>query len=190
MLKTARNIDIPVIGFAAYSGTGKTTLITRIIRILSQRNLRIGTVKHAHHNFDIDYPGKDSYRLREAGASQVLIGSSQRWALMVEHEDKNNRPLEYHLEKLDLDDLDLILVEGFKVGRIPKIEVHRPSLGNPPLYKQDEHIIAVATDEPQRIDTGLPVFDLTQPETIADFIIKRFMDNVVLMERHRLKTDT
>lgn len=189
MLKTVKDIDIPVIGFAAYSGTGKTNLITRLIRILSERNLRIGTVKHAHHNFDIDYPGKDSYRMREAGASQVLIGSSQRWALMVEHEDKDSRSLEFHLQKLDPDNLDLILVEGFKVGRIPKIEVHRPSLGNPPLYKQDKHIIAVATDEPRRIDAPLPVFDLAEPGTIADFIIERFMDNVVLLERHRLKTD-
>lgn len=189
MLKTVKGIDIPVIGFAAYSGTGKTTLITRIIRILSGRNLRVGTVKHAHHNFDIDYPGKDSYRLREAGASQVLIGSSQRWALMVERPDKGNRPLEFHLRKLDLDDLDLVLVEGFKVGRLPKIEVHRPSLGNPSLHEQDEHIIAVASDAPDRLDTRLPVFDLNDPEAIADFIIARFLDNVVRLDHNPMKKD-
>lgn len=189
MPEPMKGIDIPVIGFAAYSGTGKTTLITEIIAILSRRNLRVGTVKHAHHNFDIDHPGKDSYRLREAGASQVLIGSSRRWALMVEYEDKGNRPLEFHLQQLDADNLDLVLVEGFKVGQIPKIEVHRPSLGNPPLFRQDDHIIAVATDEPQRVDTRLPVFNLARPEAIADFIIHHFMDNVVLLERRRLKAD-
>ncbi len=189
MLKTVKGIDIPVIGFAAYSGTGKTTLITHIIRILAERNLRVGTVKHSHHKFDIDYPGKDSYRMREAGASQVLIGSSQRWALMVEHDIKEYRPLEYHLHKFDLANLDLVLVEGFKVGRLPKIEVYRPALGNPALHKQDKYIVAVATDDPASVDTDLPVFDLGDPGAIADFIIERYLDNVVLLERRQLKKD-
>jgi molybdopterin-guanine dinucleotide biosynthesis protein B len=182
-------INIPLIGFAAYSGTGKTTLLTRILPILAGRNLRVGLVKHAHHEFDIDHPGKDSYRLRKAGASQVLLGSSQRWALMVEHEDKGNKPLEFHIGRLDLDNLDLVLVEGFKTSAIPKIEVFRPSLGNLPLYEDDPHIVAIVTDAPEALQTKLPVFDLDDAEAVADFIINRFLDNVIMLKRTKLNTD-
>lgn len=190
MLNTMAGINIPVIGFAAYSGTGKTTLITRILPILARRNLRIGLVKHAHHEFDIDHPGKDSYRLRKAGASQVLLGSSQRWALMVEHEIKGDKPLELHIGRLDLDNLDLVLVEGFKTAAIPKIEVCRPSLGNPRLYEEDPHIIAVATDDPVALDTDLPVFALEDAEAIANFIIQRFMENIVMLKSAGLNPES
>lgn len=172
-------IDIPVVGFAAYSGTGKTTLLTRVIPELTARRLRVGLVKHAHHEFDIDHPGKDSYRLRKAGASQVLLGSSQRWALMVEHGTRGDRPLEDHLRLLQLDELDLVLVEGFKTAAIPKIEVHRPGLGNPPLFPDDPHVIAVATDEPAAVHTQLPLLALDDARAVAGFIINRFMANII-----------
>lgn len=188
-VKTMSGINIPVIGFAAYSGTGKTTLLTRILPILGARHLRVGLVKHAHHEFNIDQPGKDSYRLRQAGASQVLLGSSQRWALMVEHEVKGDRPLEFHVSRLDLDSLDLVLVEGFKTAAIPKIEVYRPSLGNPPLFEDDDNIIAVATDTPDAVESDLPMFGLDDAESIADFIIARFLDNIVILKRTKLNTD-
>lgn len=189
MLKTMPGINIPVIGFAAYSGTGKTTLLTRILPILARRNLRVGLVKHAHHEFDIDQPGKDSYRLRKAGASQVLLGSSQRWALMVEHELKGDKPLDFHIGRLDLDNLDLVLVEGFKTAAIPKIEVFRPGLGNPPLFGGDPHIVAIVTDASESLQTNLPVFGLDDAEAVADFIVNRFLDNVVMLKPTLLNTD-
>lgn len=189
MRKTMPGIHIPVLGFAAYSGTGKTTLLTRILPVLAARHLRVGLVKHAHHEFEIDRPGKDSYRLRRAGACQVLLGSSQRWALLVEHEVKGDKPLEFHVGHLDLDNLDLVLVEGFKTAAIPKIEVCRPSLGNPPLFQGDPHIIAIATDDPGALQTDLPVFALDDEETIAEFIIHRFLDNIVLLKRTKLNTE-
>jgi molybdopterin-guanine dinucleotide biosynthesis protein B len=189
MPETLPGIPVPVVGFAAYSGTGKTTLLTRVIPVLTERRLRVGLVKHTHHKFDIDYPGKDSYRLRKAGASQVLLGSSQRWALMEEHEVKGDRPLEFHVRHLDLDNLDVVLVEGFKTAPIPKIEVYRPSLNNPPLYLEDLHIIAIATDEPEVVETDLPVFGLDEPRAVADFIVDRFLDNIVLLKRTKLNKE-
>ena len=166
--------DIPLIGFAAYSGTGKTTLLVNLLGIFTSQNLRVGIIKHAHHSFEIDYPGKDSYELRKAGASQVLIGSKKRWALLVENRDDDDKPLEYHIRNLDLENLDLILVEGFKPEVIPKIELHRPSLGRDFLYLNDTSIIAIATDAELSIETELPVLDLNDPAQIARFIIDRY----------------
>ncbi|MFQ5660281.1 MAG: molybdopterin-guanine dinucleotide biosynthesis protein B [Gammaproteobacteria bacterium] len=172
------SIDIPLIGIAAYSGTGKTTLLTRLISIFKERGLRVGIIKHAHHTFEIDYPGKDSYELRKAGASQVLIGSSKRWALMVDAETDADKQLQHHISHLDLDSLDLILVEGFKPEAIPKIELNRADLGKPLLFPDDETIIAIATDSELNIPTSLPVLDLNKPRQIAEFIIDRyFTDN-------------
>lgn len=164
----------PVVGFAAYSGTGKTTLLIRLLRLFTARSLRVGVVKHAHHTFEIDYPGKDSYELRHAGASQVLVGSRQRWALVAELPEPPDSALAYHLSHLDLDRLDLVLVEGFKPESIPKIELHRPSLGRPLLYPDDADIIAIATDAPLAAKPPLPRLDLNAPESIAAFIIDRF----------------
>ena len=168
------NRTVPLIGFAAWSGTGKTTLLVNLLGIFTSLKLRVGVIKHAHHTFEIDYPGKDSYELRKAGASQVLIGSRQRWALLVENRDADDKPLEYHVRNLDLDKLDLILVEGFKPEVIPKIELHRPSLGHNLLYPDDESIIAIATDAGLSEDTELPVMDLNDPQQIAQFIIDRY----------------
>ena len=168
------NRTVPLIGFAAWSGTGKTTLLVNLLGIFTSLELRVGVIKHAHHTFEIDYPGKDSYELRKAGASQVLIGSRQRWALLVENRDADDKPLEYHVRNLDLDKLDLILVEGFKPEVIPKIELHRPSLGHNLLYPDDESIIAIATDAGLPEDTELPVLNLNDPQQIAQFIIDRY----------------
>lgn len=161
----------PIVGFAAWSGTGKTTLLTRLLPLLRGRGLRIGVVKHAHHDFDIDVPGKDSYELRKAGASHVLVGSRRRWALVVETDLPQEPPLSEMLSHIAPDELDLILVEGLKREAIPKIELHRPSLGKPLLCRNDPHIVAVATDAPLALPRPLPLLDLNRPEQIAEFIL-------------------
>lgn len=166
--------DPPVVGFAAYSGTGKTTLLIQLLRLFTAQSLRVGVVKHAHHTFEIDYPGKDSYELRHAGASQVLVGSRQRWALMAEMPEPPESALAYHLAHLELASLDLVLVEGFKPESIPKIELHRPSLGRPLIYPDDRDVIAIATDAPLPQVPPMPMLDLNAPATIAAFIIDRF----------------
>ena len=168
---------IPLIGFAAYSGTGKTTLLVRLIRIFREGGLRVGMVKHAHHNFEIDHPGKDSFELRKAGASQMYICSGTRWALMVEREPGPLDSLQDHINRMDTNNLDLILVEGFKPAIIPKIELYRPALRKPLLFPEDSSIIAVATDSTERLRTELPVLDLNNPEAIAGFISERFLDH-------------
>lgn len=163
---------IPILGFAAYSGTGKTTLLINIIPLLKKRGLETGVIKHAHHAFEIDQPGKDSYEIRKSGASQMLIGSKQRWALMVEEDEENKKTrLEEYISHLNQDKLDLILVEGFKLEEIPKIELHRPSLGKPLIYNSDESVIAIASDAPLSEKTDLPILDLNNYESIVDYII-------------------
>lgn len=165
-------ITTPVLGFAAFSGTGKTTLLTQLIPLLKKKGIRIGMIKHAHHQFDIDKPGKDSYELRKAGAEQMLIASQKRWALMVETPEQQGDPdLNQLLQQLDHSKLDLVLVEGFKHVPFPKIELHRPSLGKDLLFLQDENIMAIATNEPDTLNTRLPILDLNNPVMIADFII-------------------
>ncbi|MFT5349860.1 MAG: molybdopterin-guanine dinucleotide biosynthesis protein MobB [Planctomycetota bacterium] len=169
--------DIPLVGFAAYSGTGKTTLLIKLLAIFNERGLRIGVVKHAHHTFEIDYPGKDSYELRKAGANQVLIGSRKRWALITENIDQQDKSLEYHVRNLDLSCLDLVLVEGFKPEIIPKIELHRPDLGKDLLFPHDSSIIAIASDVDLENTNDLPCLDLNNAEEIAAFVIDRFLAN-------------
>lgn len=162
---------LPTLGFAAFSGTGKTTLLTRLLPMLNERGLRVAVVKHAHHRFDIDHPGKDSYRIREAGAQQMLIASSRMMALMETNPESDTEPqLTDLLPRLDSCKLDLILVEGFKQEAIPKIELYRPSLGKPQLFRDDPQIIAIASDE-TLADTGaLPCLDINDVGAIADFI--------------------
>ena len=152
------------------SGTGKTTLLKQLIPLLADRGIRLGVIKHAHHNFDIDKPGKDSFELRKAGARQMLVASSRRWALMTETGDHDEPQLDYLLGRLDPDGIDLVLVEGFKRVPFPRIELHRPSLGYSLLHPEDSNIIAVATDEP--VETGdLPRLDLNNAAAIAEFIL-------------------
>ncbi len=168
--------DLPLLGFAAYSGTGKTTLLLRLLPLLKAQGLRVAVAKHAHHAFEVDQPGKDSMRLRQAGADQMLVASSRRVALIKEHPEGHPEPgLAELLQMLAPDELDLVLVEGFKREPIPKIELHRSELGRPFLYPQDPHIIALATDadavpEDAAELTHLP---LQQPERIAEFILRR-----------------
>ncbi|MCG8324824.1 MAG: molybdopterin-guanine dinucleotide biosynthesis protein B [Thiotrichales bacterium] len=163
---------IPLIGFAAYSGTGKTTLLTRLIPVLKLSGIRVGVIKHAHHTFEIDHEGKDSFELRQAGADQVLVGSSRRWALLADNLTDRDLELPDHLAHIHQDELDLILVEGFKPMAIPKIELHRPSLGHKPFYLHDKTIVAVATDAELEHATDLPVLDLNNPEQIGNFVIQ------------------
>ena len=138
---------LPVLGFCGFSGAGKTTLLTKLIPALKAQGIRASVIKHAHHSFDIDQSGKDSYRLRQAGSAQMLIASNQRWALMTETSTMEREPdLKYLLTKIDSDLADIVLVEGFKHEAIPKIEVYRVALNRPLLAAGDPNIIAVASD--------------------------------------------
>jgi len=160
----------PVLGFAAYSGTGKTTLLKQLIPLLGERGIRVGVIKHAHHDFDIDKPGKDSYELRKAGARQLLVASARRSALMTENDTSREPELDALIGRLDADSIDLVLVEGFKHAPCARIELHRPALGHPYLYPQDDNIIAIATDA--AIDTGdLPLLDINDAAGVAQFIL-------------------
>ena len=159
----------PVLGFAAFSGTGKTTLLEKLIPQLTAQGLRIAMVKHAHHAFEIDKPGKDSYRLRMAGAQQMLIASTQRQALMTENITPQEPRLDELITRLDLDSIDLVLVEGFKHVSFPKIELHRKALGKTLLHPEDPDIVAVASDH--LTDCGvLPALDINDSAAIAEFI--------------------
>jgi molybdopterin-guanine dinucleotide biosynthesis protein B len=168
---------IPVVGFVAPSGTGKTTLVRQVVAVLDGRGLRVGYLKHAHHRFDLDVPGKDSYEVREAGAQQTLLASKARWALQVQNPVQGEDPdLHRMLSRFELERLDLILVEGFKHADYPKIEVYRPATGEAPLYPGDPGIIAVATDVPLGVEAPLVALPLDAPETVADFILSRLDD--------------
>lgn len=162
-----------VFGLAGYSGSGKTTLLEELIPRLTAAGLKVSLIKHAHHRFDIDQPGKDSYRLREAGCSEVLLISEQRWVLMHELRGAPEPSLEEQIARFS--DCDLVLVEGFKHTPIPKLEVHRPSVGKPLIAGSGvETIVAIATDEPGVVgqQTRLPVLDLNDRDAIADFILR------------------
>lgn len=183
---------LPIVGFCAFSGTGKTTLLKHLLPLLKLHGLRIGVVKHAHHQFDIDQPGKDSHELRQAGATQMLVASRKRLAWVKEtSEDQPEPGLQKMLTCLDPDDLDLILVEGFKQETFPKIELHRPSLGKPLLYKTLPGIIAIATDAPLTdMDIHLVQLNLNQPAEIADFIIKTILQPAATIKPLRLNKET
>ncbi len=157
-----------IIGIAGYSGSGKTTLIEKVIPVLVREGLRVSLIKHAHHEFDVDHPGKDSYRHRHAGCSEVLISSSARWALIHELRGAEEPNLKDQLKHLS--PCDLVIVEGYKTAAIPKIEVHRRAGQTPLLYPDDAHVIAVATDEP--LDTQLPQLDVDDPQAVARFIVQ------------------
>jgi molybdopterin-guanine dinucleotide biosynthesis protein B len=172
-----QNARIPVLGFVAASGTGKTTLLTELIPLLKQDGLRIGLIKHSHHDFEIDQPGKDSFRLRKAGASPVMLVSRYRRAIITEFTPEQEPRLNDQLKQLDQSELDLILVEGFRTEQFPKIELHRPSLEKPLLYPNDPDIIAIATDAALDVPDYLPQLELNRPEMIAAFIRNHVMKN-------------
>ncbi|MCC6878680.1 MAG: molybdopterin-guanine dinucleotide biosynthesis protein B [Rhodocyclaceae bacterium] len=157
-----------VFGFAGYSGSGKTTLIEQLIPRFVAMELRVSLIKHAHHGFDIDRPGKDSWRHREAGASEVLLTSDRRWVLMHELRGGREPTLEEQIKLLS--PCDLALVEGYKSNDlIPKLEVYRPAIGKPPIHLEHPNIVAVASDAP--VATALPVLDINDPGAIAQFIV-------------------
>ena len=156
-----------VVSFVAKSGTGKTTLLEKVIVELKLRGYRIGVIKHDAHRFDIDHPGKDSHRFTQAGTDTMLISSPEKLALVKKHSE--SPPVE-ELIATYFSDVDLILTEGFKESTLPKIEVHRPANGKPLLYPQGLNIIAVASDVV--FELPLPWLDLNDPEAVADFILK------------------
>jgi molybdopterin-guanine dinucleotide biosynthesis adapter protein len=155
-----------IFGFAGYSGSGKTTLIEQLIPLFTTRGFRVSLIKHAHHAFDVDTPGKDSYRHRHAGCTEVLVTSSRRWVLM--HELRGAEEPDLNQQLMHLSPCDLVLVEGFKHDPIPKIEVYRAVTDEPLLHPHDKNIVAVASDA--ALDTTLPWLDLNQPARIAEFI--------------------
>lgn len=169
--------ELPVLGFAAYSGTGKTSLLKKLLPLLRERGLRVGMVKHTHHDFDIDQPGKDSYELRKAGASQMLVASGRRWALMVETQGAGDPVLQDMIDQLDHTKLDLILVEGFKHVAFPKIELHRRLLGKPLIYPDDPTIVAFACDGDPPNDLPLPLLNLNDAQQIVGFITDWLVQN-------------
>lgn len=177
MLIDMQNAEVPILGFVAASGTGKTTLLTQLIPLLKRRGLRIGLIKHSHHDFDIDRPGKDSFRLRQAGASPVMLVSRFRRAVVTELSPDQEPCLADQLKHFDQSELDLILVEGFKAEKFPKIELHRPSLEQPLLYLRDPDIIAIATDAVLETPAHLMQLDLNRPEQIAGFIKTHIMND-------------
>ncbi|MBO34206.1 MAG: molybdopterin-guanine dinucleotide biosynthesis protein B [Rhodospirillaceae bacterium] len=158
-----------IFGLAGWSGSGKTTLIVKLMPELVGRGFEVSTMKHAHHNFDIDEPGKDSYEHRVAGAKEVMISAANRWALMHELRGEEKPSVEELIGRMT--PVDLLLVEGFKSHLHPKIEVHRPSVGKPLLQKDDKKIVAVASDE-EIAGLPVPVLDINDSGTIADFIVK------------------
>ena len=166
-----QDLTAKVLGFAAFSGVGKTSLLKQLIPLLREAGLRLGLVKLSHHNFEIDVPGKDSFELRHAGAEQVMLTSSHRWALITELEQPEEPDLDLMLGHMDLDRLDLILVEGFRHQAFAKVEIHRPSLGHPLLCNEDAQIIAVAADAPVQPARQLPHLDLNRPAAISSFIL-------------------
>ena len=169
---------IPLIGFAAYSGTGKTTLLEKLIPLLKEQGLKVAIIKHAHHNFDIDQPGKDSYRLRKAGAVQTLVASRHRWALIHEEQDeKKEEPNLFELlNHINTAELDLVLIEGFKHEAIPRIELHRQALNKDYLYPKDNQIVAIATDINESIHNNLTVLDINNPDQISNYILTTFCE--------------
>jgi len=164
---------VPVIGFCAYSGTGKTTLLVKLLPLLKAQGLRVGVVKHTHHRFEVDKPGKDSYELRKAGATEMLIASGKRWALIVDTDDNGDPVLQQMLDRMDQSILDLIIVEGFKHEAFPKIELHRPELDKPLIFDEDPNVIAIASDDLSAYDTDLPLLDINDPTAIAAFVYAR-----------------
>lgn len=166
----ARNLSTRIIGLAGWSGSGKTTLVTKVIPRLIARGLKVSTLKHAHHGFDLDQPGKDSFFHRAAGATEVIISSAKRWAIL--HELRGER--EWDLAELvgKMSPVDLVLVEGYKRDAFPKLEIHRAANGKPLLHPEDPHIVAVAADGALPAAT-VPVIDLNDIEAIADFLVAR-----------------
>ncbi|WP_252176864.1 molybdopterin-guanine dinucleotide biosynthesis protein B [Endozoicomonas sp. 4G] len=167
-----QSFPLPIIGLAAFSGTGKTTLLEQLLPLLINRGLDVGIVKASHHSVDPDTPGKDSYRLRQSGSSQLLLSTPERSICYTEKKAPNDPRLMAELQLLDSSRLDLVIVEGFRDEAFPKIELHRQDLDRPLLYLKDPNIIAIACDTPLTDNPELPLLDLNHPEQIAEFICR------------------
>ena len=159
-----------VLGITGWSGSGKTTLITKLIPLLAGRGVRVATLKHAHHAFDVDQPGKDSYEHRKAGACEVIVSSARRWVQMHEVGDGAEATLAQLLARVS--PCDLVLVEGFKTERHPKMEVFRRAVGKTPLHPEDRRIVAIASDE-EFPGAGIPVVDINDVAAVADVVLAR-----------------
>ena len=161
-----------VVGFAGFSGSGKTTLVEQLIPALKLRGLRVSVVKHAHHKFDIDHPGKDTFRHREAGAFEVVVASDKRLALIREFEQPAQLSVHHLIAEL-YDGVDWVLVEGFKESNLLKMEVWRSGSARPALYNDDDFIVAIATDQPAQLPeaTLRPVLDLNDPDGVAQWLV-------------------
>ncbi|MFO1429651.1 MAG: molybdopterin-guanine dinucleotide biosynthesis protein B [Candidatus Competibacteraceae bacterium] len=164
------NAKVPVLGFVAPGGTGKTTLLRAVIALLEDRSLRIGVAKQARDDFDFDQPGKDSYRLRKAGVERLLFASSRKSALILEHPDGGGPELNELLPLFDQDELDIILVEGFSEQPFPKIELIRGNKG-PRHYPNDAWVIALAMDRTEAGQASVPVLDINDPAAVAEFVL-------------------
>ena len=164
------SFPVSVLGFAAFFGSGTTTLLVQLIPLLRNSGTRLALVKHSHHDFEMDKPGKDSHRLREAGAEQILLASPWRTAWIREGDGSTEPVLGELLDHLDTRALDLVLVEGFRHEPIPKIEIHRPALGTPLLCAEDDLVLALACDEPPAQPVDIPLLDLNDPQAIARWI--------------------
>ncbi len=179
------NASVPIVGFVAPSGTGKTQLLKALIANLQAKGLRLAVIKHSHHDFEIDKPGKDSYELRKSGAAQMLIASRHRWALITENETADNEvKLNSVIAQLDQSLLDIILVEGFKSEHFPKIEVYRSDAftdkpDREPMFLTDADIIAVACDKPLTEKSNVSSLDINNIEQISHFVIQHFSLNIV-----------
>ena len=169
-----------IIGLAGWSGSGKTTLITKLIPLLVARRLRVSTLKHAHHGFDLDQPGKDSFFHRAAGATEVIISSARRWAILHELREEPEWDLAALVKKIS--PVDLVLVEGFKRDKFPKLEIHRIANGKPLLHTADPHLVAVASDSAVPA-ARVPVVDLNDIELIADLLLKHAVPVEVAAEK-------
>jgi molybdopterin-guanine dinucleotide biosynthesis adapter protein len=168
LLKLSKFLQMKIFGFSGWSGSGKTTLIEAVIPMLTAQGLKISVIKHAHHNVDIDKPGKDSYRFRVAGASEVMLAGAERWALMRELREEPEPELEELVRHVS--PCDLVLVEGYKSAGLPKIEVHRPSLGKPFLFPEYQDVVAIASDATLAVE--LPVLNINDPLEIAGFVLQ------------------
>ena len=167
MIKT----KLPMIGLSAYSGTGKTTLMKQVIPLLKSKGLKIAVIKHAHHHFDIDQPGKDSYELRKSGANHTIVCTTTRMAAISEFATPDEEPtLQQIVDSLDTSRFDILLVEGYKHLAFAKIELHRSAVGKPYLYPEDPTIVALACDAAPPEALSLPILDINSPQQIAQFI--------------------
>jgi molybdopterin-guanine dinucleotide biosynthesis protein B len=170
-----KNAPCPIVGFVGESGSGKTTLLSKVIPLLKQRGLRVTAIKHSHHRFDVDHPGKDSHTLRQSGANQVLVASKKRWALMVENDSNQPEPdLDELLLHIPPDSVDIIIVEGFKHEALAKLVVFRKATSEPSLPAWDSNTLGIISDALLDLPQGMTQLEINNPSQVAEFLIQHF----------------